>query len=181
VLSLVIPSLATHEKPESTPISSSSHSSFGSTSLSIDLLFDIKYKSNNSRTIFARNLVRELFDKETREKSNISGVFGKIKLNPQIIAKIRNFFLQMFPTNLEKHETDLTACKLYHLAIDSYCRDLSPKCVNSLLWFIQVLRLVFLAQKSFHRAPDINWVEVRAFRGCPPPINVVSFKVLQYC
>jgi len=90
-------------------------------------LFDIKYKSNNSQTLFARNLVRELFDKETRAKSNISGVLGKKKLNPQIIAEIRKACLQMFPPNPEKHETDLTAWKQCHLAIDSCCRDLNNK------------------------------------------------------
>jgi len=46
-------------------IKSFTHSSVGGTTLSYDLLFEIKSKSNDSRTIFARRLVCHLLDEET--------------------------------------------------------------------------------------------------------------------
>ena len=74
-----------------TPTSASStHSSMGGTTLSYDLLFEIKSKSNDSKTIFARQLIRHLFDEETRARSNIAGACGKMKLNPLIIAEVQD-------------------------------------------------------------------------------------------
>ena len=44
-------------------------------------LYEIKTQSNNSRTAFAMNLVRHLFDEETQASSNMSGKCGKRQLN----------------------------------------------------------------------------------------------------
>jgi len=73
VQNLILPHVSDDLQDTSgTPTSASStHSSMGGSTLSYDLLFDIKSKSNNSATIFARQLVRHLFDEETRARSNI--------------------------------------------------------------------------------------------------------------
>jgi len=63
----------------------------------------IKRKSC-SRKNFASRLVHELFDEETRKKSNVAGKLGKLKLNPVLMEYVKSSTFQHYP--LEQHEKE---------------------------------------------------------------------------
>ena len=88
-------------------------------------LYEIKTRSNNSRTLFAMNLIRHLYDEETMSKTNVAGKCGKKQYNPAIIKEIKTACFQVFP--LERGEIELVAWKKCHQAIDECGRRLNRK------------------------------------------------------
>lgn len=78
---------------------------------------------SNSRTNFAVNLVRNVFDERTRAKSNIAGVCNKEKLDTNKIEEIRRITFHLYP--LQYGESELVAWKKCHVAIDESCRRLN--------------------------------------------------------
>lgn len=80
---------------------------------------------SSSRSNFATNLVRQLFDEDTRAKSNISGLCKKDKLDPKKIDAVKKTTFQVFP--MTYGENSLVAWKKCHVAIDESCRRLNKK------------------------------------------------------
>lgn len=76
-----------------------------------------------SRSNFAVNLVRRLFTTEERKNSNVRGVLGKKKLNPEMMLKVREATFQLFPCDTMENESHVWTycCK----AIDESCRRLN--------------------------------------------------------
>ena len=83
----------------------------------------IKRKSC-SRKNFSSRLVRELFDDDTRRKSNVAGKLGKLKLNPVLIDYVKSLSFQYYP--LEQHEKEKDAWSKCVIAIDE-CNRRKPK------------------------------------------------------
>ena len=92
--------------------------------ITADMVKEARSRSN-SRSNFATNLVRQLFDENTRAKSNIAGVCKKEKLDPKKIAAVKRSTLHVYP--LAYGESELIAWKKCHLAIDESCRRLNKK------------------------------------------------------
>ena len=83
-------------------------------------------KKSCSRKNFASRLVRELFDEETRRKSNVAGKLGKLKLNPVLIKYVKSLTFQYYP--LEQHEKEKTEWTQCIISIDEANRRLNkPK------------------------------------------------------
>ena len=89
-----------------------------------DMIKEAKSRSN-SRSNFATNLVRQLFDEDTRVKSNIAGLCNKDKLDTKKIAAVKKATFQFYP--LGYGENDLVAWKKCHIVIDESCRRLNKK------------------------------------------------------
>lgn len=90
----------------------------------VEFLSRMKSKSS-SRSNFATNLVRELFDENVRAHSNISGKMNKDQLDPVKINEIKQATFHMFP--LGYGENKEMAWKKCHVAIDESCRRLRRK------------------------------------------------------
>ena len=68
-------------------------------------------KKSCSRKNFSARLVRELFDEDTRKKSNVAGKFGKMKLNPVLMDYVKSLSFQHYPLeNHEKEKTEWAQC-----------------------------------------------------------------------
>ena len=82
-------------------------------------------KGSCSRKNFAARLNAELFDEETRMKSNVSGKDKKLKLNPVLVDYIRSVVFQYWPLKEdEKFDKEWRACRI---AIDEKNRRLNNK------------------------------------------------------
>lgn len=69
------------------------------------------YEKSCSRGNFALNLVRLLFDTETRIKSNVNGKRGKANLNPVIMDYIKSVVFQFFPLqSVEDRNKEWASC-----------------------------------------------------------------------
>ena len=75
-----------------------------------------------SRKNFATKLVAQLFDIETRKKSNVAGKLGKAKLNIVIMDYIKSLAFQYYP--LEANEKEEKAWQACVVVIDSKSRSL---------------------------------------------------------
>ena len=64
------------------------------------------YNKSCSRRNMAANLVRALFDEETRKQCNVSGMRGKEMLNPVVVGFIKNMCFQFFPLNGSEKQAD---------------------------------------------------------------------------
>ena len=96
----------------------------GSGILPLTKLMEIK-RGSCSRKNFASKLNAELFDIETRKKSNIAGKKNKLKLNPVLVDYIRSAVFQYWPLEgNERFETEWRAC---HIAIEEKNRQLNNK------------------------------------------------------
>ena len=81
-------------------------------------------RSSCSRRNFCANLVRRLFDENTRKNSNVSGK-GKAQLNPIIISFAKSVAFQYYPCDsLVDVSKELAYCIV---AIDESCRRLINK------------------------------------------------------
>ena len=78
-----------------------------------------------SRRNFSAKLNQEVFDIETRKKSNIAGKLGKMKLNPVLVDYIRSLTFQHFP--LEQDQTEKREWAQCVIAIDVCNRGLIKK------------------------------------------------------
>ena len=82
-------------------------------------------KGSCSRKNFAARLNAELFDEETRMKSNVSGKDKKLKLNPVLVDYIRSVVFQYWPLKEdEKFDKEWRACRI---AIDEKNCQLNNK------------------------------------------------------
>ena len=82
-------------------------------------------RSSCSRRNFCANLVRRLFDENTRKNSNVSGRQGKAQLNPVIISFVKSAAFQYYPC-----DTIVDVSKEWGyciIAIDESCRRLVNK------------------------------------------------------
>ena len=75
--------------------------------------------SSCSRQKFAINLVWSLFSLDERKVSNVTGAFGKRKLDLQMISRIKEATFQMYP--LETGETMLGAWTVCIKSVDESC------------------------------------------------------------
>ena len=87
-------------------------------------LLRIKRKSS-SRPNFAVNLVRELFSKAIRSRSNCSGKCGKEQLDTNIIKQVREAVFNLYPLTYGENED--IAWKKVRNAIDESCRRLNRR------------------------------------------------------
>ena len=78
-----------------------------------------------SRKNFATRLVCQLFDEDTRKKSNVAGKLGKAKLNAVVMDYIKSLTFQHYP--LEDNEKEEKAWQACVVAIDSKSRSLNRK------------------------------------------------------
>ena len=78
-----------------------------------------------SRKNFATKLVCQLFDEDTRKKSNVAGKLGKAKLNAVVMDYIKSLTFQYYP--LEGNEKEEKAWQACVIAIDSKSRSLNRK------------------------------------------------------
>ena len=92
--------------------------------ITADMVKEARSRSS-SRCNFAANLVRQLFDENTRAKSNIAGAYNKEKLDPKKLAAVKRSTLHVYP--LAYGENELLAWRKCHLAIDESCRRLNKK------------------------------------------------------
>ena len=108
----------------STPI----RSNFGTASISgiIDpgRVLYLRQKSCSRRN-FSAKLNQEVFDVETRKKSNVAGKLGKMKLNPVLVDYIKSLTFQHFP--LEPDQTKKHEWAQCVIAIDVCNRGLNKK------------------------------------------------------
>lgn len=82
-----------------------------------------------SRRNFCAKLNQEIFDEQTRKRSNVAGKLGKLKLNPVLIDYIRSLAFEHFP--LELHENEKAEWSQCIIAIDELNRRLNkPKRVS---------------------------------------------------
>ena len=58
--------------------------------------------------------MRELFDKETRKKSNVSGKLGKLRLNPVLMEYEKSLTLQYYPLEQNEKKKDILANVLFN-------------------------------------------------------------------
>ena len=86
---------------------------------SADFLLGVK-KDSCSRNNFAANMVRRLFPEEERKCSNVKGVLGKKKLDPEKLSQVRKATFQLYPC--ESGEKEDNSWKLCCKAIDESCR-----------------------------------------------------------
>ena len=79
--------------------------------------------AERSRSNFAVNLVRRLFTTEERKISNVKGVMGKRKLDPDVMQQIKGATFQLFPCDTMENEGHVWTycCK----AIDECCHRLN--------------------------------------------------------
>ena len=78
-----------------------------------------------SRRNFSAKLNQEVFDVETRKKSNVAGKLGKMKLNPVLVDYIKSLTFQHFP--LEPDQTKKHEWAQCVIAIDACNRGLNKK------------------------------------------------------
>jgi len=83
------------------------------------------YQGSCSRKNFSVNLVRRLFDEQTRKTSNVSGKGEKTPLNPDIMQYVRSVTMQFYP--LQGFETEKKEWAACVVAIDESCRRLVNK------------------------------------------------------
>lgn len=50
-------------------------------------------KNSCSRRNFAVNLVRNIFDEDTRKLSNVGGKLGKLKMNPVLMEYVKSLII----------------------------------------------------------------------------------------
>ena len=82
-------------------------------------------KNSCSRRNFAVNLVRNIFDEDTRKLSNIGGKLGKLKMNPVLMEYVKSLTLQYYPLEpFEKEKTEWSKCII---AVDESNRRLNNK------------------------------------------------------
>ena len=94
-------------------------------SLLSDEKIKVLKKKSCSRKNFATRLNCEIFDEETRKRSNVGGKLGKMKLNPVLIQYIRSIVFQHYP--LEEGETIQKAWSNCVTAIDAGNRCLNKE------------------------------------------------------
>ena len=71
------------------------------------------------------NLVRNIFDEETRKRSNVSGKLGKQRMNPVLMEYIKSLSFQYYPLEaFEKEQVEWSKCVV---AIDESNRRLNNK------------------------------------------------------
>jgi len=86
--------------------------------------------SSCSRRNFAAKLVAELFDEDTRKRSNVSGKAGKLRLNPVLMEHVRSLTFQYYPLELaESEKAEWAKCVI---SIDEFNRRLKNKPKKSL-------------------------------------------------
>lgn len=82
-------------------------------------------KNSCSRRNFAVNLVRNIFDEETRKVSNVSGKLGKRRMNPVLMEYVKSLSFQYYP--LETFESEKVEWGRCIVAIDESNRRLNNK------------------------------------------------------
>ena len=78
-----------------------------------------------SRRNFSARLVAELFDENTRKRSNISGKLGKLRLNPALMNYAKSMVFQFYP--LEHSESEKAEWEKCFIAIDEFNRRLNKQ------------------------------------------------------
>ena len=73
-----------------------------------------------SRRNFSARLVVELFDEDTRKRSNVKGKLGKLKLNPVLVDYVKSVTFQFYP--LENSESEKAAWAKCVIFIDEMNR-----------------------------------------------------------
>ena len=81
-----------------------------------------------SRRNFSAKIVAELFDEDTRKRSNVAGKFGKLKLNPVLMDYAKSLAFQFYP--LEHFESEKTEWAKCVIAIDKFNRRKAKKSLD---------------------------------------------------
>ena len=81
-----------------------------------------------SRRNFSAKIVAELFDEDTRKRSNVAGEFGKLKLNPVLMDYAKSLAFQFYP--LEHFESEKTKWVKCVIAIDEFNRRKAKKSLD---------------------------------------------------
>ena len=82
-------------------------------------------RNSCSRRNFAVNLVRNIFDEDTRKLSNVAGKLGKLKMNPVLMDYVKSLTFQYYPLEpFEREKKEWSNCVL---AIDESNRRLNNK------------------------------------------------------
>ena len=76
-----------------------------------------------SRRNFCAKLNQEVFDEQTRKRSNVAGKLGKLKLNPVLVDYIKCLAFQHFP--LEQNQSEKAEWAQCVIAIDELNRRLN--------------------------------------------------------
>lgn len=82
-------------------------------------------KNSCSRRNFAVNLVRNIFEEETRKHSNVGGKLGKQRMNPVLMEYVKSLSFQYYP--LEPYEKEKVEWSKCVVAIDESNRRLNNK------------------------------------------------------
>ena len=83
-----------------------------------------------SRRNFSAKLVAEIFDKDTRQRSNVAGRLGKLKLNPVLIDYVKSLTFQFYPVQYsESEKAEWAKCVI---SIDESNRRKNKTCNNVL-------------------------------------------------
>ena len=82
-------------------------------------------RNSCSRRNFAVNLVRNIFDEDTRKLSNVAGKLGKLKMNPVLMEYIKSVTFQYY--SLEPFEKEKKEWHNCVVAIDESNRRLNNK------------------------------------------------------
>ena len=86
--------------------------------LSSEKLFSLKQKSR-SRSNFAILLLRELFEDNELERTNLMGVRGKGRVDPERITTIRTIVNRFYPVAAAEEASSWRCC---HKAMDEFLR-----------------------------------------------------------
>lgn len=113
--------------------------------LAASQVLDISHNSC-SRENFASNLVKELFTKEERAKSNVKGMFGKPKLCIKKIEYVRQQTLKFFPVTSTENEKKCWANCVK--AIDSASRQLN-RTMNRRMTLLQEKENILVTEETF--------------------------------
>ena len=76
-----------------------------------------------SRRNFCAKLNQEIFDEQTRKRSNVAGKLGKLKLNPVLVDYIKSLAFQYFP--VEHNQSEKSEWSQCVIAIDECNRRLN--------------------------------------------------------
>ena len=114
--------MSTTPPPSSLPTAQSS-----SGLLDVEKIKAARSASCSRRNFFAK-IVAELFDEDTRKRSNVAGKFGKLKLNPVLMDYAKSLAFQFYP--LEHFESEKTEWAKCVIAIDEFNRRKAKKSLD---------------------------------------------------
>ena len=99
----VVPITSTPSPSPTASIAQPEETSEGKVGLAYSRVSAIRSNSCSGEN-FASNLVKELFSKEECMRSNVKGMFGKLKFDEKRIGYIRHQTFELFPVRMTENE-----------------------------------------------------------------------------